>query len=58
MHVDSAIRPVVQWPPSADVTVLHLVENLLDDELPAVGPDYLRVGSLLVAGDENRLAQI
>src|SRR5277367_5486175 len=58
MNTYLRVRPVVEWPPTSRGSILHLLENRLDQILAPVGLNDPLIGPFRPVADQNGLAQM
>jgi hypothetical protein len=58
VDVDFLIGPMIQRPPTTDVSIFHLLKDVFNVELPPVSSNDLGIIPLLSVCDDKVLAQI
>ena len=58
VYIDFLVRPMIQRPPTADVTIFHLFKDILNVKLTTIGQNDLVITPMLPIGYHDVLAQI
>jgi len=58
VEVDFLIGPMIQRPPTTDVSIFHVLQDVCNVELTSIGENDLFIMSQLSVGHKNVFAQI